>query len=161
MTLIEPSFLNVLPAKPANDDHPPTDIQHGQDMIACIYNSLVSSPQWGTTLFIITYDEHGGFYDHVGPPGTRRSTTTVPVHPIHPKGPSFYGPRCPGLCHLAVGARTWRGQHGVRPHVDRQDDRNEVPANRGDGSDRTDGARSEPAKDGLDALRPRANLGRC
>jgi phosphoesterase family protein len=95
VTFIEPSFLNVLPDKPANDDHPPTDIRHGQDAIACIYNALVSSPQWDKTMFVITYDEHGGFYDHVAPPGTARSTTRMTVPPLHPRGPSFYGVRVP------------------------------------------------------------------
>lgn len=37
-------------------------------MIERIYESLRDSPQWNTTLFIITYDEHGGFFDHVAPP---------------------------------------------------------------------------------------------
>ena len=33
-----------------------------------IYEALVNSPQWQDTLLVITYDEHGGFYDHVVPP---------------------------------------------------------------------------------------------
>lgn len=33
-----------------------------------IYEALRSSPAWNSTLYIITYDEHGGFYDHVTPP---------------------------------------------------------------------------------------------
>ena len=33
-----------------------------------MYEALRASPQWNETLFLITYDEHGGFYDHVAPP---------------------------------------------------------------------------------------------
>lgn len=37
-------------------------------LIATIYKALSESPQWERTLFVITYDESGGFYDHVAPP---------------------------------------------------------------------------------------------
>jgi len=33
-----------------------------------IYNALAQSPQWDRCLFVVTYDEHGGFFDHVAPP---------------------------------------------------------------------------------------------
>jgi phospholipase C len=53
----------------ANDDHPPADIRHGQEFVLTIYHALVSNPdKWQKTLFVIVYDEHGGFYDHVAPP---------------------------------------------------------------------------------------------
>ena len=41
----------------------------GDTLIGYIYNALRASPTWNSSLFIITYDEHGGFYDHVTPPG--------------------------------------------------------------------------------------------
>ncbi len=52
----------------ANDDHPPADIARGQNLVARVYNHLVASPAWPNTLFVVLYDEHGGFYDHVPPP---------------------------------------------------------------------------------------------
>jgi phospholipase C len=52
-----------------NDQHPPTDIRPGEKLIADIYNMIKSSPAFKNTMFIITYDEHGGTYDHVPPPG--------------------------------------------------------------------------------------------
>lgn len=52
-----------------NDQHPPTDIRAGEQLIADIYNMVKSSPAFEKILFIITYDEHGGCYDHVPPPG--------------------------------------------------------------------------------------------
>ncbi|XP_072997450.1 non-specific phospholipase C2-like [Typha latifolia] len=53
---------------PANDDHPSHDVYQGQLFVKEVYETLRSSPQWNETLLIITYDEHGGFYDHVPPP---------------------------------------------------------------------------------------------
>lgn len=40
----------------------------GELLIKQVYNAVRNSPQWNTTLLIITFDEHGGFYDHVPPP---------------------------------------------------------------------------------------------
>lgn len=51
-----------------NDQHPPADLRSGEQLIADVYASLSGSPQWEQTLFVITYDEHGGCYDHVAPP---------------------------------------------------------------------------------------------
>ncbi|CAA0808865.1 Non-specific phospholipase C4 [Striga hermonthica] len=53
---------------PANDDHPSHDVFEGQKFIKEIYEALRSSPQWKEMLFVITYDEHGGFFDHVPSP---------------------------------------------------------------------------------------------
>ena len=58
-----PSFITT-----ANDDHPPTDVTHGQNFVFEVFKALFTSPQWDDTLLLITYDEHGGFHDHVPPP---------------------------------------------------------------------------------------------
>lgn len=58
-----PSFITT-----ANDDHPPTDVMHGQNFVFEVFKALFTSPQWDETLLVITYDEHGGFHDHVPPP---------------------------------------------------------------------------------------------
>ncbi len=64
------SFLEpVLGGEDQNDQHPPQDIRPGENLIAGIYNALKSSPAFEETLLVITYDEHGGCYDHVSPPG--------------------------------------------------------------------------------------------
>jgi phospholipase C len=70
VTFIDPNFVDIPPRSTANDDLPPTDISKGQILVGKIYDALVNSPQWEKTLFVITYDEHGGFFDHVPPPGT-------------------------------------------------------------------------------------------
>jgi phospholipase C len=53
-----------------NDDHPPADVREGQAFLAQIHAALAQSPQWDRCLFVITYDEHGGYFDHVPPPKT-------------------------------------------------------------------------------------------
>ncbi|XP_020230449.1 non-specific phospholipase C2 [Cajanus cajan] len=53
---------------PANDDHPSHDVYEGQKFVKEVYETVRASPQWNQTLFLITYDEHGGFFDHVPTP---------------------------------------------------------------------------------------------
>ena len=48
--------------------HPPSPINMGEGFIKSIYESVRNSPQWNETLFVLTFDEHGGFADHVSPP---------------------------------------------------------------------------------------------
>lgn len=67
--VVEQRYVD-LPLEPANDDHPSHDVYQGQMFVKEVYETLRSSPQWNETLFIITYDEHGGFYDHVPTPVT-------------------------------------------------------------------------------------------
>ncbi|XP_027163196.1 non-specific phospholipase C4-like [Coffea eugenioides] len=55
---------------PGNDDHPSHDVFEGQNFVKEVYEALRSSPQWNEMLFIIIYDEHGGFFDHVPTPVT-------------------------------------------------------------------------------------------
>jgi phospholipase C len=63
-TLIDPAFFGG----GANDDHPDHDIRLGQALIGSVVAALGQSSQWNRCLFVLTYDEHGGFYDHVAPP---------------------------------------------------------------------------------------------
>ncbi|KAJ8468107.1 hypothetical protein OPV22_030659 [Ensete ventricosum] len=53
---------------PGNDDHPSHDVSEGQKLVKEVYEALRSSPQWNEILFVIIYDEHGGFFDHVPTP---------------------------------------------------------------------------------------------
>ncbi|KAJ5092989.1 hypothetical protein N7456_008850 [Penicillium angulare] len=48
--------------------HPPSPINMGENWVKGIYEAVRNSPQWNETLFILTWDEHGGFADHVAPP---------------------------------------------------------------------------------------------
>jgi len=51
-----------------NDDHPHADIRAGEYFMSTIYNAVTRSPAWPRTLLIFTFDEWGGFFDHVSPP---------------------------------------------------------------------------------------------
>jgi phospholipase C len=96
---IDPNFADVPPASTANDDHPPADLRRGQRLVCDIYNTLIASPRWQNTLFVVTYDEHGGFYDHVPPLGTDLGPPAWKgaVPPLHPDGPHHVGVRVPTL----------------------------------------------------------------
>jgi phospholipase C len=67
---IDPHFKDLRVLGPdSNDDHPPSDVLAGQDLVLTVYHALSANAKtWPKTLLIITYDEHGGFYDHVAPP---------------------------------------------------------------------------------------------
>jgi phospholipase C len=52
----------------SNDEHPPAHMQLGQAFVAKVIDVVSKSPQWPRTAIFITYDEHGGLYDHVVPP---------------------------------------------------------------------------------------------
>lgn len=65
-----PPVVYIDPAFDSNDDHPPIHPINGQELIAAVYNALATSPQWKNCLLLITYDENGGFFDHVSPPTT-------------------------------------------------------------------------------------------
>jgi phospholipase C len=64
VSYVDPAFF----FEAQNDEHPPSNPQLGQQFVESIYNALVASPNWPSSALIITYDEHGGFYDHVPPP---------------------------------------------------------------------------------------------
>lgn len=68
-SFIEPRYftceaINRVP----NDEHPPHDVMLGERLIARCYDAIRNGAGWEKTLFIVTYDEHGGLYDHVPPP---------------------------------------------------------------------------------------------
>jgi phospholipase C len=66
-TFIEPCYFGA----EENDQHPPADVRQGEALIAQVYNALrANEALWQSTLLVVTYDEHGGFFDHVTPPAT-------------------------------------------------------------------------------------------
>lgn len=97
VVFIEPRITGIPPLSQASDDHPPANLAVGQQFITDVYNTLIQSSQWSRMAFVITYDEHGGFYDHVPPPGTQHGPPEWigKVPKIHPDGPEFMGVRVP------------------------------------------------------------------
>ena len=61
-------FLEPIWSPRGNSQHPNYNVAAGEQYLLEIYNALKESDYWGKTLLIITYDEHGGCYDHVTPP---------------------------------------------------------------------------------------------
>ena len=53
---------------PPDWQHPDASVQEGERLIKSVYEALRNSSYWEKSVLIITYDEHGGFYDHVTPP---------------------------------------------------------------------------------------------
>jgi len=62
-TFLEPSWSSS-----GNSHHPPYDVALGEQLTHDVYEALRTGPGWPGTLLVITYDEHGGCYDHVPPP---------------------------------------------------------------------------------------------
>jgi phospholipase C len=63
-TFLEPSWEST-----GNSQHPNYDVELGEQLIHDVYYALRGGPAWARTLLVVTYDEHGGCYDHVPPPG--------------------------------------------------------------------------------------------
>ena len=64
VAFIDPAFLGAA----ENDEHPPTNVQVGQAFVASVVGAFVQSPNWSRGALFLTYDEHGGYFDHVPPP---------------------------------------------------------------------------------------------
>lgn len=64
VTFVDPGFTTGF----RTDDHPYADIRAGQRAVRNIFKAFSSSPQWERGVFLLTYDEWGGFFDHVAPP---------------------------------------------------------------------------------------------
>jgi phospholipase C len=93
-SFIEPRYYpNRWLRKVPNDQHPPHNMLYGEQLIAATYNALRSAPTWNRTLLIVTYDEHGGCFDHMPPPAA------VPPGGAYPDGFTFdrYGVRVPAV----------------------------------------------------------------
>jgi phospholipase C len=70
-TFIEPNYGNVVDNsyRGGSSQHPMDDAYGGEGLIKAVYEAIRNSPVWNSSLLVITYDEHGGFYDSVAPGG--------------------------------------------------------------------------------------------
>lgn len=101
-------FLNNIP----NDEHPPHNVLYGEQLIADVYNAIRQSPCWKKSVLIITYDEHGGCFDHMRPPAA------VAPDNHEPDGFAFnrYGVRVPTVIispYMAPGSKVRAMPTGV------------------------------------------------
>ncbi|MCK7622302.1 phosphoesterase [Streptomyces sp. RS10V-4] len=61
-------FLEPSWSPSGNSQHPNYDVAAGEQLMLRVYTALRNGPDWDSTLLVLTYDEHGGCYDHVPPP---------------------------------------------------------------------------------------------
>lgn len=82
-TFIEPNYGDVVNGSYAggSSQHPLDGVAKGEALIKQIYEALRNSPLWETSVLIVAYDEHGGFYDHAAPPS---------AYPPHDGSPAKY-----------------------------------------------------------------------
>ena len=96
-TFIEPSYNVLNDYKDSTSQHPLDDVTRGEMLIKVTYEAIRNSPVWNNSLLIVTWDEHGGFYDHAIPP---RAVAPGDTQAAHNKfGFTFeqYGPRVPAI----------------------------------------------------------------
>ncbi|MDB5331611.1 MAG: Phosphoesterase [Phycisphaerales bacterium] len=100
-TFIEPNYGDVIGGtfRGGNSQHPLDDVTHGEALIKTVYEAIRNSPHWPHSLLVVTWDEHGGFYDHVHPPAAIPPGDDVVVDGANRWGFAFdqYGPRVPAV----------------------------------------------------------------
>ena len=111
ISYVDPPFVGEAQGT-SSDDHPLANIMNGQVFMNRVYQILAASPNWERTLLVITYDEWGGFADHVMPPMAPVSAHEASIGnvdtPLNPDGSgmAYLGFRVP--C-LLIGPRVRRG----------------------------------------------------
>ncbi|HEX4025845.1 MAG TPA: alkaline phosphatase family protein [Steroidobacteraceae bacterium] len=100
-TWIEPNYGDVIGGtyRGGNSQHPLDGIAAGEALIKTVYEAIRSSPHWNSSVLIITWDEHGGFYDHIAPPAAIPPGDTAPGSKYNQYGFTFqrYGVRVPAV----------------------------------------------------------------
>jgi phospholipase C len=66
VSFVDPRFT-LLDDDTGNDDHPHSNIQRGESFLAQTFNAVASGPAWSSTVFVVTFDEWGGFFEHMPP----------------------------------------------------------------------------------------------
>jgi phospholipase C len=74
-----PGFSFVNPDYESVSEENPQDVQFGDGFLAKVTAAVTSSPKWDRTVLFITYDEHGGYYDHVPPPAAIKPDGIPPL----------------------------------------------------------------------------------
>jgi phospholipase C len=97
-----PSFTLLDPNYGTTSEENPQDIQVGERFVASVVHALMRAPTWHKTALFLTYDEHGGYYDHVPPPRAIRPDSIAPIQssdepPLAPGGFDRYGFRVPTI----------------------------------------------------------------
>ena len=99
-TFIEPSYGHFWSDfKCGTSQHPLDDVTRGETLIKATYEAVRNSPLWKSSLIIIMWDEHGGFYDHLPPSAAVAPGDTASDDDNNQHGFTFqqYGPRVPAV----------------------------------------------------------------
>jgi phospholipase C len=100
-TFIEPNYGDILgnTYRGGTSQHPLDDVTHGEGLIKSVYEAIRNSPAWDSSLLIVTWDEHGGFYDHVAPPAAVSPGDSIVTSGASQYGFTFqqYGVRVPAV----------------------------------------------------------------
>jgi phospholipase C len=100
-----------------NSMHPLDDVTRGEKLVKDVYEAIRNSPHWERSLLVVTFDEHGGFYDHVAPPPAVPPGDTITESYVqHHFRFDQLGVRVPAL---VISPRTPRGviDHTVYDHT--------------------------------------------
>jgi phospholipase C len=116
-----PAFTFLDPNYDTTSEENPQDVQVGEEFVAKVVNALTRGPGWKHTAFFLTYDEHGGYYDHVPPPRAIAPDNLPPVQPpgqppLTPGGFDRYGFRVP-LVVVSPWARAGYVSNIVQDHT--------------------------------------------
>jgi phospholipase C len=87
VSFLDPHYIELPPD--GNCDGPPADMQAGQEFVRTVVEHIIAGPKWSTTMLLIVYDEHGGFYDHVPPPPAARVSADFPIETTGVRVPAF------------------------------------------------------------------------
>jgi phospholipase C len=92
---LEPTYQDAPHIRASTDDHAPQGVSNGQEFLMQVYNAVLANPPlWKSSLLIVDYDEHGGFFDHVVPPNLTTSPPagakwSVPFKTLGVRVPAF------------------------------------------------------------------------
>ena len=113
VAFVDPIF--IASSNTETDEHPPSNIQVGEQFSASVVNALMGSPNWKDSALFLTYDEHGGYYDHVPPPAAPAPDNIPPTNGA-PYAFDTYGIRVPALV-VSPYSRAHFVSHTVNDHT--------------------------------------------
>jgi phospholipase C len=108
-TFIEPRYGGFLDTDYANGNsmHPQDDVRDGDKLVQLVYEALRNSNYWQDTMLVITFDEHGGLFDHVPPPAAvPTGDDATYANAGNNFGFNLYGVRVPAI---VISAYTQKG----------------------------------------------------
>lgn len=107
VSFLDPRFLDE-GSGTSGDDHPHADLRAGDAFMSQAFHAVANGLGWANTVFVITYDEWGGFFDHVAPP---RAVAANTVDPPDANGEVLLGMRVP-----TIVASPW-SRAGAQPRI--------------------------------------------